>query len=210
MKVDKGELTKDILVSYHTQFAENQRIKEQYFFRIAGYLGVIIFGYAYVYHNFGTQTLELSFVLIASQILLTLGSSVIVVLSYTWRRDQTVNSKIRDYCNLFGYNKIFPSNYNTRESLQNRCFLNWMPDLFIVFYLSFPIFQILVLVTYLFRVQSRIFSKWSSIDWCITSTIGISITLIILTALIPVFYHYKINRFIFPNKCIKQTANSPQ
>ena len=87
MKINKSELSIEILVNYHTQFAGNQRSKEQYFFRIAGYLGAIIFGYAYVCRQFGTKTIELSFVLIASQILLSLGASAIVVLSYSWRRD---------------------------------------------------------------------------------------------------------------------------
>src|SRR6478752_2805068 len=116
MTVNKDDLAKELLKTFHSQFAENQRVKEQSFLQIAGYLGAIIFGYAYVFHNLKGEKGELeilSVVASAAMLLLTLGAWIVVVISYNWRRDQLVNAKIRRYCGILGTpDSVFPESYD--------------------------------------------------------------------------------------------------
>lgn len=147
--VKKDELSTGILLGFHKQFAENQIAREQSFLKILGFLGAVIFGYAFVYKNYSDSIDQFSYVAIVCEIVLTFGAFVIITLAYNFRRDQFINSKIRRYCEILGEKKIFPENYDPSVSLKSWWrVINWMPNFLGVFFIIFPIFQILIFVSY--------------------------------------------------------------
>jgi lipid-A-disaccharide synthase-like uncharacterized protein len=125
MTINKDDLAKELLKTFHSQFAENQRVKEQSFLQIAGYLGAIIFGYAYVYQNLRSEVEVLCFVAIAAMLLLAFGAWVVVVISYNWRRDQLVNARIRRYCGLLGAkDSVFPDHYDPSTTMRSKTIIS--------------------------------------------------------------------------------------
>jgi hypothetical protein len=146
---EKAELARDILRSFHTQFAENQRIREQAFLKILGFLGAVIFGYAYVFENYWDDVEKYSLVTTASEIILLFGSLIISTIAYNFRRDQYINAKIRRSCDILGEGKIFPEGYDPSVSLKNiRRIFSWMPDFLAVFFWLFPLFQFILYKMY--------------------------------------------------------------
>lgn len=116
----KKELAIELLKGFHVQFAENQRTREQSFLKIVGFLGTVVFGYAYVYKNFFTEVEVFSLVSIASIILLSAGCGIVCVIAYSFRREQYVNARIRGYANIIGPNKPFPSEYDPSHIFKQR------------------------------------------------------------------------------------------
>jgi hypothetical protein len=155
MAIDRDKLGEQLLATFHAQFAENQRVKEQSFLQIAGYLGAIIFGYAYVYHNLRNEIPTLSFVTMAAALLLAFGALVVVVISYNWRRDQLVNARIRRLAGVLGTTSAFPESYDPVVTLATKNSISWMPNLLAVFYTLFPVFQVLLVASYAARIGAR-------------------------------------------------------
>jgi lipid-A-disaccharide synthase-like uncharacterized protein len=187
MTMDKDDLAKELLKTFHSQFAENQRVKEQSFLQIVGYLGAIIFGYAYVFENLKNERDVLSLVAIAASLLLALGAWVVVVISYNWRRDQLVNANIRRYCGLMGgANSIFPASYDPSTTLQSKNVISWMPNLLAIFYLMFPAFEVLLLASFL--VRTRPVLCMSHIDWFVSSAVLVSLLCILATCFAPRYF----------------------
>src|SRR6266849_4574322 len=187
MTVDKDDLAKELLKTFHSQFAENQRVKEQSFLQIAGYLGAIIFGYAYVFQNLRNELDVLSLVAIAATLLLALGAWVVVVISYNWRRDQLVNAKIRRYCGILGTpDSVFPEGYDPSTTLKSKNMISWMPNLLAIFYLVFPTFEMLLLISFLVRTRP-VFSM-SGIDWLLSFAVVVSVLCIAATCFAPWYF----------------------
>lgn len=145
---DKSELTREILLGFHTQFAENQRSREQSFLRILTFLAVPVGAYAYVYHYYlieneelKIQIGELYLIQGIATLLIFAGIWTIITISNNFRRDQYINAKIRENCDLIGDSNIFPSSYNPIVSLKSQGLYNWMPDFLLVFYCLFVAVQ---------------------------------------------------------------------
>jgi len=178
------ELKKDILLGFHTQFAENQRTREQSFLKILGFLGAIILGYALVYHNSKEYSHnELSLVAILSMALLFFGSLVILTIAYNFRRDQIINAKIRDYVGLLGEKNIFPESYDPRKSKSLRRWYSWIPDFLLVFYYLFPVAHFVLLLSYLLKLKF----DCNNIHWLSTFTVFVGI----VSYLAMIFYYCK-------------------
>lgn len=191
MAIDKDDLAKDLLKTFHSQFAENQRVKEQSFLQIAGYLGAIIFGYAYVFHNLKKELDILSLVAMAATLLLALGAWVVVVISYNWRRDQLVNAKIRRYCGILGApDGVFPESYDPSTTLGSKNVISWMPNLLAIFYIVFPVFEALLLLS--FFVRTKLELSMSHIDWLLSSAVAVSLVSIAATCYAPLHFMRKL------------------
>jgi len=164
----KQELKKEILLGFHTQFAENQRTREQSFLKILSYLGAIIIGYAFVYHKSAEYSHnELSLVAILSVALLFFGSLVILTIAYNYRRDQIINAKIKGYVDVIGDKNIFPINYDPRKSKSLKKWYSWIPDFLLVFFCLFPIVQIILLISYILKLEFN----FINIHWLSTFTV---------------------------------------
>jgi len=208
----KEKLTRDILSGFHTQFAENQRIREQSFLKILGFLGAVVFGYAYVYHNLSDSTDEVnifSLVTIASELILTFGSWVVVTIAYNFRRDQVVIARIREECGVLGDDKIFPKAFDPCSWLKSdsRKYA-WIPDFLLVFYVIFPVFQVILAVS--FALRTRVFSDLLSpcfyeLDWYELAAVAFSIITLTITIYLPWFYRKKLR-----NKAESWCVNSPR
>lgn len=164
-------------IALHTQFAENQRAKETMFLKVVAFLGVVIIGYASSYQRFFGY-FEITFVATVCVLLLVVGSWMVVVIAYSFRRDQRLIFNIRkkiygnDTANSNGENP-FPNDYNPKSIYSTekeykkgnfiiravpRCWLKaiykekkyqmiwirWMPDIFVVYFILFPIFILLI------------------------------------------------------------------
>ena len=152
----KFNLQEKLLLGFHTQFAENQRTREQSFLKILGFLGAVIFGYAYVYHNYNAiQPKEFSYITLVSEFLLSFGTLIITIIAYNFRRDQIINAKIRTKVNLLGDDNIFPRSFDPRLSSSLSRPFGWMPDFLNLFFYLFPVVQIILLVSYFDKQKSR-------------------------------------------------------
>jgi hypothetical protein len=205
MPIDRDDLAKELLKTFHSQFAENQRVKEQSFLQIAGYLGAIIFGYAYVFHNHDDETDVLSLVAIAAVLLLALGAWVVVVISYNWRRDQLVNANIRRFCGLLGAaDSIFPPNYDPATTLPEKTIFSWMPNLLAIFYVLFPLFEALLLVSFI--AKTKPVYALASADWFITFAIVTSVSAMGATLYAPVYFRRILAEKASSNRALQPDA----
>ncbi len=165
----RENLADDLLKGFHDQFSENQRRGEYLFLKFVAFLAAIIIGYAYVYNGFFGDVAAFSFVAIASVMLLLFGSTIVVVIAYGFRRDQYVNARIRKYARVIGNDKPFPSDYDPSHIFRNRIDrLFWMPDIFFAFFLVFPLFQWIILLSYFMKrllafgfYQQNAFDIWT-------------------------------------------------
>ena len=174
------QLAAELLKAFHIQFAENQRTREQSFLKILGFLGAVVLGYAYVYKNFSSEVDSFSLIAITSTILLFFGATIVTVIAYSFRRDQYVCYRIRDLAKISGKDKPFPEDYNPSSLFNNDSYghalnrLLWLPDLFRFYFLVFPIFQILILVSYVLK---------RNLHFCFSNPNGYdTLTIIIATA----------------------------
>lgn len=193
--VKKEKLAHDILHSFHTQFAENQRTREQAFLKILGFLGFVIFGYAYVYDRLSGDIDKFTLVAITSELLLMFGALIITTIAYNFRRDQYINAKIRRSCAILGDDKIFPEGYDPSVSLKSRKrILTWMPDFLSVFYWVFPTFQLLLFISYAFKL--RIYISMSDADAYVTTAFIAFIISISITIGYNIFYFIKLRKIL--------------
>jgi hypothetical protein len=150
---DKMNFKEELLVRWHTQFAENQRIREQSFLKILGFLGAVVLGYTFVYQNYPK---ELNIVVVASVSLIFFGSWQIITIAYNFRRDQYVNVQIRKNADIVGDGKIFPKEFDPFYSLiekhSNRIY-SWIPDFLLPYYFVFPFFQALIIISFFYRAN---------------------------------------------------------
>ncbi|MBI1803597.1 MAG: hypothetical protein HY033_12530 [Ignavibacteriae bacterium] len=170
-KESHEKLAADLLKNFHDQFAENKKMGEQFFLKIVSFLGAIVVGYSYIYNNFSGDVIAFSFVSTASVMLLLFGSAIVTVLAYSFKRDEYVNARIRKYARIIGDDKPFPSDYDSSHAFRKRIDrLFWMPDIFFIFFLVFPLFQWIILLSYSMKrqlqfacCQQNTFDTWTVI-----------------------------------------------
>ena len=163
--------------------------------KILGFLGAVILGYAYVYSNLSYRVDEFSLVTIASNILLAFGAALVTVIAYSFRRDQAINARIRAKAGVIGENKPFPIAYDPTMIFKTyrKCYF-WMPDIFNVFYLLFPVFQILLI--------SSFYAKIKALKYCtrygdyIFFTEILSSIAILISLIMPVIFFVKLKNKI--------------
>jgi hypothetical protein len=167
MELDPGtsrELQKEILLSFHTQFAENQRSREDSFLKFLALLGAVLAGYAFLFQrtpgasNVTNSKAALLLFQSASAAVLFSGARLVVTISNNFRRDQHVNVRIRQACGLIGDGRIFPESYDPANGLRTWGLYSWMPDFLRAFYWLFILFQIGGLVA--FGVLAELGFSW--------------------------------------------------
>jgi hypothetical protein len=186
-KQEYDNLAVELLIGFHKQFAENQRTREQSFLKIVGFLGAVVLGYAYVFKNIPDNILIFSFSAIASIVVLFFGCGIVTVIAYSFRRDQYINARIRNQADIIGENKPFPSDYNPTHIFKGRVTkFFWMPDIFLFFFWIFPIFQVLIMVSYSTKLQLGFsLSRASAIE-----TLTIIVSFLAIFSSLFVFFWY--------------------
>jgi len=179
-----------MLINWLGQWAENQRVREQSFLKVIGFLGVVILGYASVYHNSSSDFQELSLISIVCEIILAFGSYVIVTISYNYRRDQIVNAKILEEADIIGNNNIFPASYDPRVSFANDRKYTWMPAFLASYYFIFPLIQIVLFISYYIKVSPK--NNFNNPDYLITIAVLSFILSLILSICLPFLYYKKL------------------
>lgn len=193
IKIDKEKLARDILYGFHHQFAENQRTREQNFLKILGFLGAVIFGYAYVYNKLWQNIDEFSLVAIAGELILMFGGLVITTIAYNFRRDQYINARIRKSCGVLGNNKIFPEEFDPSVSLKNkRRLFTWMPNFLYVFFLIFPTFQIVLFASY--ATKLNIYYTISDCNGYVTFTFLSFVLSLSITIGFATYFYYRLRK----------------
>ena len=188
--IDK--IGEEILRSFHFQFAENQRTREQSFLKILGFLGAVVAAYAYVYQNQSLGVVIFSLATIAAVVLLTFGSAIVAVIAYNFRRDQYINARIRRLAGIIGKGKIFPSEYDPSHLYDKKMNVRfWMPDIFNVFFMVFPIFQILLIVSFLAKTRLELV-EFSRIEWFSTFAVFVSLLALFFSMGCYVYYGRKL------------------
>jgi len=193
----KNDLKKEMLVGWLSQWAENQRVREQSFLKIIGFLGVVIYGYAYVYHNKSSDQ-EFSLIFIVCEFILTFGSSIILAISYNYRRDQIVNAKILKKADELGSGKIFPESYDPCYSFKNARSFTWIPDFLASFYLIFPLTQIVLIVSYYYKINPE--RNICNLDYSTVILILFSIISLMISMYLPFRYYNKLIKIIDKEK----------
>lgn len=174
------ELRKDILLGFHTQFAENQRNREAAFLKFLALLGAALAGYAFLFRNPPETPTAISAVLffqIAIATVLYSGARLVAVISNNFRRDQYVNVRIRTAAGLMGSNAIFPRSYDPREGLKRWGIFSWMPDFLQAFFWLFGLFQVGALVAFAHLAQIRF-----------APPMNFGITLVVVVSLVLAFW----------------------
>lgn len=140
--------------TFHTQFAENQRHREEGFLKTLPLLGAVVFGYAYVAYNFPAHSNELLYAYTLTLVLLIFGCWITAILSQNFRRDQKICARIRGDDPVFkGYAK----------GTQSHSSGFWMPDFYFAFYILLFVVQILLTIHYLYNFDYKVISfpnKW--------------------------------------------------
>lgn len=175
----------ELLVRWHTQFAENQRIREQSFLKILGFLGTIIVGYSFIYQN---HPEEIFLVAVAANTLIFFGAWQVITIAYNFRRDQFINVQIRKRAHVIGKGNIFPQEFDPYYSLvdtDSKRYYSWIPDFLLSYYLIFPFFQIFLMISFCYRTISTIDKNCINIG----ITLMILISIIFITGIILPFYY---------------------
>lgn len=92
LQISEGHMTTrdELILKTFEQFAVNQNSKENVFLKTLGFLGAVIFGFAYSYRLFLAGPLKwegFAYISTASIILLGGGAWLIVAIAYSFRRD---------------------------------------------------------------------------------------------------------------------------
>lgn len=155
----------ELLLSFHTQFAENQNHHHNVLFKLLYLFGVVIVGYGYILHGYPEKYDEMEAMVasIAAQFLLCIGLATTCNMAYGFRRDQLVNYKIRKKYGIIAEKEtddnIFPFSYNPIHTYfsadglkKNKIgYLNWMPEFYKIFSLVFLAFLFLVIIAFQYR-----------------------------------------------------------
>ena len=184
------EMQKELELSFHRQFAENQNHHQNVLFKLLTVLAAVILGYGYILHGYSPQILhwctdtesqyeirEIIFALIVSEIVLIIGLAAVSNMGFEFRRDQLVNFKIRRKHGLIARNKdednIFPFSFNpmhdfvvlekNQVKVRGLRFVNWMPEFHKIFSITFFIFQLICSGAFVLKTQSDNF--FSCREW---------------------------------------------
>ena len=182
----------DLLLATHQQFAENQRIREGLFVRLIALIGGVVAAYAFVFQAFrkngDAELFGLTVVVV--ELLLALSAWLVCVFAQNFRRDQSVNARIRHEYGIIGSDGIYPRGYNPALSLGTRRFFMWMPDFYSVFYCLFILIELLVLASYAYRLELQL--MWAGASASATVAVLLSTSAICTSFFAPILYYRKI------------------
>ena len=170
----------DLLKSFHTQFAQNQNHHQNLFIQVVSILLTVIIGFGYTLFNFKSTgyspnistigIFEFSAAFTISELILTLGIAIVSNMAMGYRRDQLMNTKIREAANLTADSASSPSeknefnifaisynpmkNYYDKHFNKNkRMFFDWMPNFHVIFSITFLVIQFLIILIYFTKLS---------------------------------------------------------
>jgi hypothetical protein len=154
----------DFLYDLHSQFADNQNHHQGLFVQLLTALFVLFGGFGYVYvHSdptinyckthisvcsdvemFSLSILHLTTVVVEGVLLLL--NAIILHMGYSFRRDQHINMRIREY-KLENYTAIFGNLYNPIKT--NIC--EFLPDFHMIFFIAITASQVFIFIAVLIK-----------------------------------------------------------
>lgn len=155
-------------------------------------MGGVVAGYAYVFHGFHKETGVFALITIASQLLFFFGAWLVCVLAHNFRRDQSLNARIRHEFDVIGDDNIFPLSYDPALTTGRKWLLTWMPDFYGLFYAMFLAFQMVFLISYILRIGTQLPGSFSGISWPVSITVGISVVALFGSTCGGAHYHNKL------------------
>lgn len=188
----------DLVKSFHEQFAVNQNNHQSAFIQFLSIILSALFGFGYALLNFENDKSELNIelfeftaIFLIVELVLVLGLALVMNYAYGFRRDQFVNTKIREKAGIIedyenSYLAVFPNSFNhqkTFNKLDKRNYFNWQPNFHIIFTFVFIAIQIAIFLVYLLKIcKENLICNCEPIDFpslivfvlCIISTIVIS------------------------------------
>lgn len=202
----------DLIKSFHQQFAENQNNHQSGFIQLLSILLTVIIGFGVALLNFGKPTVtdkinltlfDFTVAFSIAEGILALGFFLVVNYAYSFRRDQLVNSIIREKAKITESTaaddwKVFPDsfnpklNFNKKLSEKRKCMrIMWMPDFYAIFSITFLILQTFIGIVYLLKTSNEnLLFIDSTIDWPAFS-ISIIGLLFMITTIIGLFKYYR-------------------
>jgi len=191
MKEEKFKF--ELMKSFHEQFAQNQNHHQNLFIQVVSILLTVIIGFGYTLFNFkatgesnNNSTIglfEFTCAFAISEIILSLGIALVSNMALGYRRDQLMNTRIREAAKItvdsetdkenknevekVNY-KIFASSYNPMKNYFNKVYnenksmrIDWMPNFHIIFSITIITIQFLVVLIYFTKLAIANFLKYS-------------------------------------------------
>ncbi|MCB0746066.1 MAG: hypothetical protein H6613_20765 [Ignavibacteriales bacterium] len=221
----------DLLKTYNEQFAQNQNHHQILFIQVVSILLTVIIGFGYSLYNFKTSAsnynidsvgiFEFSAALLISEGIITLGIAIVCNMALGYRREQLINSFIREVPDLFfktikeretRKHKIFPISYNPVLSYyekMNSKFIKiyWMPNFHSIFFIGFIILQILLIVIYSLKLSLLGYLDGNNMLYEILIIFIISVISPLFSYFVLSFFHSKIEKFYFNNGLLEKINN---
>ena len=206
----------DLTKSFHQQFAENQNKHQSDFIQLLSILLTVIIGFGIAFLNFGSSStnekvvlslFDFSLAFSVAEGILSLGFFLVISNAYGFRRDQLLNSTIRENAKITESTasdewKIFPDSFNPRINFnkklneKRKCMMiRWMPDFYVIFSITFLVLQILIGTSYLIktRKEKHLFID-STIDWSAFSISILGLAFLIITIIGLYSYYEKLKK----------------
>lgn len=230
----KEDFKYELMKSFHEQFAQNQNHHQNLFIQVVSILLTVVIGFGYTLYNFritgsgceksasSLGVLEFTAAFTISEVILTLGVALVSNMALGFRRDQLMNTKIREAAGLTvdSTNKekieIFAKSYNPMKNYFEKVWINnkkiildWMPNFHIIFSVALITVQSLLIIVYFIKLSFNGYLEnhgANSFEYSsLLSIIGISATL--FSIIIIRIFHNKLNRFYLINGMRDLIAN---
>jgi len=170
-KMKEEEFKFELMKSFHEQFAQNQNHHQNLFIQVVSILLTVIIGFGYTLFNFkatgesnNNSTIglfEFTCAFAISEIILSLGIALVSNMALGYRRDQLMNTRIREAAKITVDtatkvdDKIFASSYNPMKNYYNKFYnknksmrIDWMPNFHLIFSITIITIEFLVVLIY--------------------------------------------------------------
>ena len=150
---DVRDIGKDLIKSFHEQFAQNQNHHQNLFIQTLAILLTVLVGYGYLYIRVnksvegifvGMDTLY-AFLTIALY-LLTIAIALLSNMALGFRRDQLMAANIRIKSNVMTPENNDNYFFGTFNPYSKKGYLDWMPEFHSIFFISLFVMKILLMV----------------------------------------------------------------
>ena len=220
----KETLKYDLLKTYNEQFAQNQNHHQLLFVQVVSILLTVIIGFGYSLYNFNISSsnnnynisgiFDFTSALLISEGIMTLGIALICNMALGYRREQLINSFIREVPELFFNDieerdsftyKVYPASYNPLLNYESKMnskliWFYWMPNFHSIFFFGFIVLQFLLLIVYPLKLSTLGYiNNGGNLLLEILILFIISFLFPFLSIFILNYFHHKIKKFYLVN-----------
>jgi hypothetical protein len=183
--MEEKDFKYELMKSFHEQFAQNQNHHQNLFIQVVSILLTVIVGFGYTLFNFKTTgdnitnsnigLFEFTAAFTISELILTLGMALVSNMALGYRRDQFMNTRIRESAKITVNTAekkeymIFARSYNPMLNYYDKKFNNnkpmffeWMPNFHIIFSITIIIIQLLVILIFFSKLKINNYLMWHS------------------------------------------------